>query len=74
MMTQRNFPNKCPRVIRRIECPECHYPYSEAMYSLEDYPDVPHEGPVLKPIHYGDKLYWCKGCQTTIRSKSGGQG
>jgi len=28
--------NKCPRVQRRIECPECNYPGSEAYSTLDD--------------------------------------
>lgn len=30
----------CLRVRRRMECPECGYPYSEAIYSLDE--AVPH--------------------------------
>jgi hypothetical protein len=30
----------CPRVQLCMECPECGYPYSEALYELD--PAVPH--------------------------------
>ena len=30
----------CPRVDLRMECPECGYPFCEAMYMLD--PRIPH--------------------------------
>lgn len=37
----------CKRVDMRMECPECGYPYSEAMYPLD--PSVPHtDSPTIR--------------------------
>jgi hypothetical protein len=32
---------ECPRVAVRMECPECGYPFSEALLPLD--PTIPHE-------------------------------
>jgi hypothetical protein len=43
----------CPRVARRMECPECGYPYSEARYALDL--RIPHQGSRFCAIR--DALY-----------------
>ena len=47
----------CPRVKARIECPECGYPYSEAMYSLNSVDDPGHisfgaTSPPYQPVEH----------------------
>jgi hypothetical protein len=47
-LTQDGLQNECPRVRQRMECPECGYPFSEAMVGLDE--SVPHVGPVVPPM------------------------
>ena len=45
-MQTQYYSNQCPRVQQRMECPECAYPFSEAMVGLDE--SVPHVGPALR--------------------------
>lgn len=62
--------NTCPRVAMRMECPECRYPFSEAMYPLDLL--IRHKCPMphcqLKVSHYIDAEF-CHGCGDDLQGK-----
>lgn len=52
---------RCPRIMLRMECQECGYPYSEAMYPTN--PNVPHNPKSPGTIHYADHTWHFWDCK-----------